>query len=129
MQACFCAACMLIKVMLFIYSTPFCVNQNHLKLKSPTQDRLQMDCPHCSSRDTFERKVRTKQGYNCFRCRNCLKFFNERTFSPFNRSRFTTDLIFEVVLWRLRYKLSFRDLSEIFLTRGFVFSHEAVREW
>ncbi len=88
-----------------------------------------MDCPHCSSSSTFERKIRTKHGYKCYRCRNCLKFFNERTFSPFNRLHFATDLIFEVVLWRLRYKLSFRDLAEIFLTRGFIFSHEAVREW
>lgn len=37
--------------------------------------------------------------------------------------------MFEVVLWRLRYKLSFRNLAEMFLTRGFVFTHEAVREW
>ena len=88
-----------------------------------------MDCPHCASRNTFERSVKTKQSYRCYHCRNCLKFFNERTASPFNRLRFTTDLIFEVVLWRLRYKLSFRDLAEIFLTRGFVFTHEAVREW
>jgi len=34
-----------------------------------------------------------------------------------------------VVLWRLRYKLSLRDLAEMFLARGFVFSHEAVRDW
>ncbi len=34
-----------------------------------------------------------------------------------------------VVLWRLRYKLSLRDLAELFLPRGFVFTHEAVREW
>lgn len=34
-----------------------------------------------------------------------------------------------MVLWRLRYKLSFRDLAEMFLERGFVFTHEAVREW
>jgi len=34
-----------------------------------------------------------------------------------------------VVLWRLRYKLRLRDLTEMFLDRGFVFSHEAVREW
>jgi len=30
-----------------------------------------------------------------------------------------------VVLWRLRYKLSLRDLAELFLTRGFVFTYEA----
>lgn len=34
-----------------------------------------------------------------------------------------------VVLWRLRYKLSLRDLAEMFLVRGIVFSHEAVRDW
>ncbi len=34
-----------------------------------------------------------------------------------------------VVLWRLRYKLSLRDLAEMFLERGFVFTHETVREW
>ncbi len=34
-----------------------------------------------------------------------------------------------VVLWRLRYKLRLRDLAEIFLERGVVFSHEAVRAW
>ena len=34
-----------------------------------------------------------------------------------------------VVLWRLRYKLSLRDLAEMFLIRGIVFSHEAVRDW
>jgi transposase-like protein len=33
-----------------------------------------------------------------------------------------------VVLWRLRYRLTLRDLAEMFLVRGFVFSHEAVRE-
>jgi hypothetical protein len=34
-----------------------------------------------------------------------------------------------VVLWRLRYKLSLRDLAEMFLIRGLVFSYEAVRDW
>ena len=34
-----------------------------------------------------------------------------------------------MVLWRLRYKLSLRDLAEMFLVRGIVFSHEAVRDW
>ena len=33
------------------------------------------------------------------------------------------------VLWRLRNKLSLRDLAEMFLTRGFIFSYEAVRDW
>jgi transposase-like protein len=31
-------------------------------------------------------------------------------------------------MWRLRYKLSLRDVSEMFIERGFEFSYEAVRE-
>lgn len=34
-----------------------------------------------------------------------------------------------VVFWRLRYKLSLRDLPEMFLIRGIEFSYEAVRDW
>ena len=34
-----------------------------------------------------------------------------------------------VVLWRLRYTLSLRDLAEMFLIRGFVYAYEAVRDW
>ena len=33
-----------------------------------------------------------------------------------------------MVLWRLRYKLSLRDVTELFLERGFVLTHEAVRD-
>jgi hypothetical protein len=40
-----------------------------------------------------------------------------------------TDIVLLVVLWRLRYKLSLRDLAEMFLEHGFVFTHEAVRDW
>ncbi|CAA9564233.1 MAG: Integrase, catalytic region [uncultured Thermomicrobiales bacterium] len=48
---------------------------------------------------------------------------------PTTICEYPTDLVLLVVLWRLRYKLSLRDLAEMFLARGFVFSHEAVREW
>jgi transposase-like protein len=33
-----------------------------------------------------------------------------------------------VVFWRLRYKLSLRDLPEMFVIRGIEFSDEAVRD-
>jgi len=55
--------------------------------------------------------------------------FNERTGTKFNHLQFPTDVVLLVVLWRLRYKLSLRDLTEMFLLRGYVFTHEAVREW
>lgn len=88
-----------------------------------------MKCPHCGWTATTERPEQTELGYHQFRCGSCGRGFNERTGTPFNRLRYPTDLVCLVVLWRLRYKLSLRDLAEMFLERGFVFSHEAVREW
>jgi len=43
--------------------------------------------------------------------------------------QYPSDVIALVVLWRLRYKLSLRDLAEMFLIRGIVFSYEAVGDW
>jgi putative transposase len=68
-------------------------------------------------------------GYRLFRCRPCRRTFNERTGTPFNHLQVPTDVALLVVLWRLRYKLSLRDLAEMFLTRGFTFTHETVRAW
>jgi transposase-like protein len=88
-----------------------------------------MDCPHCSSSSTLERKALTKQGYKCYHCRNCSKFFNKKTLSPFNLLRYSSELIFKVETWRLRYKLSLRDLSELLMKEGITISHETVRLW
>jgi transposase-like protein len=88
-----------------------------------------MACPHCQSVHTKERPERTALGYRRFRCRTCGREFNERTGTLFNRLRYPSDVVCLVVLWRLRYKLSLRDLAEMFLERGFVLTHEAVRLW
>ena len=88
-----------------------------------------MRCVGCGSAAVSERPERTVQGYRRFRCRICGKQFNERSSGLLNRTQFPSDVIALVVLWRLRYKLSLRDLSEMFLIRGIVFSYEAVRAW
>jgi putative transposase len=88
-----------------------------------------MTCPHCESTATTERPDRTELGYRRFRCRNCQRGFNERTGTPFNRLQYPTDVVCLVVLWRFRYKLSLRDLTEMFLQRGLIFTHETVRDW
>src|SRR5262249_48775449 len=87
-----------------------------------------MHCPTCGSRSIRERPERTAQGYRRFRC-PCGKQFNERSAGVLNKAQYPSDVIALVVLWRLRYKLSLRDLAEMFLTRGFTFTYEAVREW
>ena len=83
----------------------------------------------CGSAALTERPERTAHGYRRFRCRGCGKQFNERSGTVLNRAQYPSDVIALVVLWRLRYKLSLRDLPEMFALRGMVFSHEAVREW
>ena len=88
-----------------------------------------MDCIRCGSKAVTERSDRTAHGYRRFRCRDCGKQFNERAGTALNRAQYPSDVIGLVVLWRLRYKLSLRDLSEMFLIRGIVFSYEAVRDW
>ncbi len=88
-----------------------------------------MRCVECGSEAVTERPERTAQGYRRFRCRTCGKQFNERTGGLLNRTQYPSDVIALVVLWRLRYKLALRDLPEMFLVRGLVFSHEAVRAW
>src|SRR4249920_3990736 len=94
-----------------------------------TDGRTGMRCIECGSKATTERPERTAQGYRRFRCRACGKQFNERSESLLNRTQYPSDVIALVVLWRLRYKLNLRDLPEMFLIRGSVFTHEAVRDW
>jgi putative transposase len=47
--------------------------------------------------------------------------FNERSETVLNRAQYPSDIIALVVLWRLSYKLSLRDLPEMFLIRDIVF--------
>jgi putative transposase len=67
-------------------------------------------------------------GSRRFRCHACQREFNERTGTPFHRLQYPTEVVCLVVLWRFRYKLSLRDLAEMFLQRGRSFTHEAARD-
>jgi hypothetical protein len=77
-----------------------------------------VECVACGGAAISERPERTAQGYRRFRCRDCGKQFNERTGGSLNRTQYPSDVIALVVFWRLRYKLSLRDLPEMFLLRG-----------
>jgi transposase-like protein len=88
-----------------------------------------MNCPHCHSTNTTKLKRTTNLGYAVYRCKTCQCTFNERTGQPFNYVEVPTDILFQVLLCRIRYKLSYRDVAEFFLMRGFKFTHEAVRDW
>src|SRR3984957_15908942 len=89
----------------------------------------EMRCIECDAGEVSERPERTAQGYRRFRCRVCGKQFNERSGRILNRAQYPSDVIALVVFWRLRYKLTLRDLPEMFLIRGIAFTYEAVRDW
>ena len=60
----------------------------------------------------------TKLGYRRCHCRTYQRCFNERAETAYNRLQYSTDIVSFVVLWRVSYKLSLRDLAEMFLQRG-----------
>src|SRR5919107_225259 len=86
-----------------------------------------MDCVACGSAAVTERPERTARGYRRFRCRDCGKQYNASSGGLPNHTHYPSDVIALVVLWRLRYRLTLRDLAEMFLVRGLVFSREAAR--
>jgi putative transposase len=88
-----------------------------------------MACPRCDSPETTKRRGTTSLGYARFQCRGCGRRFNERTATLFNELQYPTDIVLNAVLWRLRYKLSLRDVAELLLLRGFAVTHETVRMW
>ena len=88
-----------------------------------------MDCVACGSAAVSERPERTARGYRRSRCCECGKQYDERSGGLLNHAHYPSDVIALVVLRRLRYRLTLRDLAEMFLQRGIIFSHEAVREW
>jgi putative transposase len=54
----------------------------------------------CGSSAVSERPERTAQDYLRFRCRACGKPFNERSDGVLNRTRYPSNDIAPVVLWR-----------------------------
>ena len=88
-----------------------------------------MTCPHCRSKATTKRKHRSALGYRRFSCRSCHRRYNERTGTPFNDLQFPTDIVLLSVLWRLRYKLGFRDVAELLGQRGYAVTRETIRAW
>ena len=77
-----------------------------------------MNCPHCNSTHTTQLGRTTELGYPVFRCQECKRTFNERTGTGFKFIEVLTDIVFQVLLCRLRYKMSFQDVAENFAVAG-----------
>jgi len=66
---------------------------------------------------TSQYQKKTSLGYRISNAMVVLAF-SERSGTLFNNVQFPTDIILMVVLLRLRYKLSLRDLVEMFAVRA-----------
>ncbi len=88
-----------------------------------------MTCPDCGTARAKRRRRRTALGYHTFACRACRRVFNKRPATPFSELQCPTDIVLLAVLWRLRHKLSCRDVAELLPKRGFELTHETVRAW
>jgi len=91
--------------------------------------RCACPAPHGVATATAEQPRRTTLGSRTFHCRACRRTCNERTGTAYSHLQYPTALVVRVVLRRLRYTRSSRDLAALFLERGFVCTREAVREW
>jgi putative transposase len=84
-----------------------------------------MQCVRCGSAKIWERPERPAQRYRRFRSRACGKQSNERSAGVLKGAQHPSDVVAVVLLWRLRYKLSLRDLAEMFRIHSIVFSYKA----
>ena len=73
-----------------------------------------MPCLRCASPTTARHSKTTALGDRTFRCAACRRVFNAGTGTPFDLLEDPTHSVRLVVLRRLRYKLSLRDLTECF---------------
>lgn len=95
------------------------VSGRRFTLVEQTPRSRSMACPDCKVTEASKRVGITSVGYARFVCRACGRRFNERSGTPFNDLQYPTDIVLNAVLWRLRYKLSLRDVAELLLVRGF----------
>jgi putative transposase len=90
---------------------------------------LQIVCVDCSSSVVTECFEVTARGYPPLHGRTFGRQFIERSGGVLNRGRLPREIVAFVVLCRLRYRLTLRDLSEIAALRGIEVSHETTRDW
>lgn len=88
-----------------------------------------MNCPDCKSSNTRLCKHKTQLGYKQYRCRHCLKQFNQRTGTPFNFIEYPTEIVMLGVHYYYRFRTSLPDVVELMALRGINVSHQTVHNW
>jgi len=88
-----------------------------------------MDCPYCQSKKITVLSRKTGLGSQQYRCRDCDKQFNDRTGTKLNFLEYPTEVVMIAVHYYYRFKVSFDDVVELMMMRGFHLSHQTVHNW
>jgi len=88
-----------------------------------------MKCPHCTSRNTYQRHQKTHFDYEEYRCRDCGRQFNERTGTVYNFLTHRTEVVVLAVRYYYEFKTSLDDVVKLMAMRGIELSHQTVHNW
>src|SRR5215208_2205667 len=85
-------------------------------------------CPRCRSAKV-KKDGRRPVGRQRFRCHTCLRTFTTRTYTPFARHRWPTEVILTAVRWYFGYRLSAADIRDLLAERHIDVSARTILSW
>ena len=88
-----------------------------------------MNCPYCTSKNTYARNTTTTLGYQVYRCRHCSRPFNERTGAVFNYLEYPTEIVIKMVIYYYQFKTSLDDVVQLIKMRGVELCYQPVLNW
>ena len=88
-----------------------------------------MKCSHCTSENTYQRHQKTHFDYYEYRCRDCVRQFNERTGTVDNFFTHRTEVVVLAVRYYYEFKTSLDDVVKLMAMRGIELSHQTVHNW
>ena len=84
-------------------------------------------CPRC--RTARVKKDGRPAGRQRFRCHTCRRTFTTRTYTPFARHRWPTEVILTAMRWYFGYRLSAADVRDLLAERHIDVSARTILSW
>ena len=85
-------------------------------------------CPRCHSA-RVKKDGRRPVGRQRFRCHACCRTFTTRTYTPFARHRWPSEIILTAVRWYFGYRLSAADVRDLLAERHIDVSARTILSW
>ena len=85
-------------------------------------------CPRCHSA-RVKKDGRRPVGRQRFRCHTCRRTFTTRTYTPFARHRWPTEVILTAMRWYFGYRLSAADVRDLLAERHIDVSARTILSW